>query len=357
VTSILYHLKASPLTTFCSLQVKVLSSALSSTLLIILSYPQKPHSVAQSTLLRFFIENLGEESLLLADMYYIFKNFVGVVLKARSCRKVNETSFSRFMEDIRCHPIFDKTSDHNSVLRAMGKVYGQYVDHKADHNDEAAGQPEASPLGVQCVATPMENPAASGTTLGKMQEALQFIKNVIPLVHMPTHLRSVNLAHATEVEGTSYKIVHQMSTNLDQYLPFREKAPSVRRIRQVGGPFDPQNLRTLPGFFSALVFRAVTFSTPYLFSHPPLLQSLDAWDELMSRIKNTVAEASTDHWYFCDPMVYGSATRRSVEIVPSLWSAAKSKWTLLSNNDQIDFCKFYHWLIKDMSDTLDKLSK
>jgi len=25
-------------------------------------------------------------------MYYIFKNFVGVVLKARSCRKVNETS-------------------------------------------------------------------------------------------------------------------------------------------------------------------------------------------------------------------------------------------------------------------------
>jgi len=148
-----------------------------------------------------------------------------------------------------------------------------------------------------------------------------------------------------------------MSTNLDRYLPFREKAPSVRCIRQAGGPFDSDNLRTLPGFFSALVFCAVTFSTPYLFSHPPLLQSLDAWDESMSRIKNTVAEASTDHWYFCNPMVYGSATRHSVEIVPSLWSAAKSKWTLLSNNDQIDFRKFYHWLIKDMLDTLDKLSK
>ena len=205
----------------------MLSNALSSTLSIILGYPQKPHSVAQSTLLRFFIENLGEESLLLADTYYIFTHFVGVVLKVRSCRKVNEAMLSHFMEDISRHPIFDKTSDHNSMLREMGRVYGQYVDHKADHNDEAAVQPEGSLPAVQCIATSIENPVALGTMLGKMQEALSFITNAVPLVHMPTCLRSVNLAQATEMEGVSCKIIYQMSTNLDHYLPFREKAPSI----------------------------------------------------------------------------------------------------------------------------------
>jgi len=224
----------------------------------------------------------------------------------------------------------------------------------SNHNGKVAGQPEASLPVVQGIATPMENPAALGMTSSKMQETLQFIRNAIPLVHMPTHLRSVNLAHTTEMEGVSCKIIHQMSTNLDHYLPFREKAPSIRRIRQAGGPFDSDNLRTLPGFFSALVFRVVTFSTLYLFSHAPLLQSLDTWEESMSRIKNTVAKASNDQRYFCDPMVYGMATRCSVDIVPSLWSAAEGKWMLLSNNDQIDFRKFYHWLVKD---TLDKSSK
>ena len=180
-------------------------------------------------------------------------------------------------------------------------------------------------------------PVALGTTSSKMQEALQFIRNAIPLVHMLTHLRSVNLAHTTEMEGVSCKIIHQMSTNLDRYLPFREKAPSIQCIRQVGGPFDSDNLCTLPGFFSALVFCAVTFSMPYLFSHAPLLQSLDAWEESMSRIKNTVTEASNDRQYFCDPMVYGMATRCSVDIVPSLWLAAEGKWTLLSNTTRSTF--------------------
>src|SRR5882762_8527539 len=342
--------EASLLTMFSSLQVKVLSNVLSNTLSIILGYPQRPHLIAQSTLLRFFVESLGEESLLLADMYYIFRNFVGVVLKARSCQNVNARVFSCFMEDIHCHPIFDKTSDHHSVLQAIGKVYRQYVDHKADRNSGAAGQLEASPPVVQCIVTPIESPLASGMTLVKMQEALWFITNTIPLVHMPTHHRSIDQAHATETEGVSCKIIWQMSTNLDRYLPFREKAPSVRCIRQAGGPFDPENLRTLPGFFSALLFCAVTFSTPFLFSHAPLLQSLDAWDESMSRIKDMVAEPSTDRWYFCDPNVYGTATRCSVDIVPSLWSAAEGKWMLLSDNNKIGFHKFYHWLAKDMSD-------
>jgi len=187
----------------------------------------KSPSIAQSTLLRFFVESLGEESLLLADMYYIFRNFMGVVLKARSCQNVNARVFSRFMEDIHHHPIFDKMSDHHSVLQAIGKVYRQYVDHKADRNSGAAGQLEASPPVVQCIVTPIESPLASGMTLVKMQEALWFITNVIPLVHMPTHHRSIDQAHATEMEGVSCKIIWQMSTNLDHYLPFREKAPSV----------------------------------------------------------------------------------------------------------------------------------
>src|SRR5882762_3992735 len=310
----------------------------------------KSPSIAQSTLLRFFVESLGEESLLLADTYYIFKNFMGVVLKARSCRKVNATVFSHFMEDIHHHPIFDKMSNHYSTLQVIGKVYGQYMNHKADHNNVGSGQPEVSLPVVRHIASPIENTVALGTTLGKMQEALWFITNAIPLVHMPTHRRSVNLAHATEMEGVSCKIMRQMSTNLDRYLPFREKAPSVRCIRQAGGPFDPENLQTLPGFFSALLFHAVTFSTPFLFSHAPLLQSLDAWDESMSRIKVMVAEASTDRRHFCDPNVYGTATRCSVDIVPSLWSAAEGKWMLLSDNNKIGFHKFYHWLAKDMSD-------
>jgi len=159
---------------------------------------------------------------------------------------------------------------------------------------------------VQCIATPWKS-SIIRDNIGQDAGSPPAHHKCDPLVHMPTHLRSVNLAHATEMEGISCKIVYQMSTNLDRFLPFSERRHHPFDVSDRWEvPLTLKILHTFSGFFSALVFHAVTFSTPCLFSHTPLLQSLDVWEESMSRIKNMVAEASNDRQYFCDPMVYGT---------------------------------------------------
>ncbi|KAJ7875756.1 hypothetical protein B0H14DRAFT_2568608 [Mycena olivaceomarginata] len=60
----------------------------------------------------------------------------------------------------------------------------------------------------------------------------------------------------------------QLFNRMDYTYPYREQAPSQRRVLEPDGPFAPSRVRTDAGMLSALIFRGVTFNTPFLFEYP-----------------------------------------------------------------------------------------
>jgi len=66
-----------------------------------------------------------------------------------------------------------------------------------------------------------------------------------------------------------------------------------------------------------------------------------AWMPGMSWCQGSKHSCQSIHWLlvFLQSNGIWVSHKTFVEIVPSLWSAAKSKWMLLSTNDQIDFRK------------------
>ncbi|RDB14935.1 hypothetical protein Hypma_016199 [Hypsizygus marmoreus] len=87
----------------------------------------------------------------------------------------------------------------------------------------------------------------------------------------------------------------------DKLLPFREHAPSRLRMQQADGPFSAEYARTRHGFFSALVWRGVTFGPAFANDHTnsAVFTSLEDWKESVD------ACGPQEESYFCDRSAYG----------------------------------------------------
>ncbi|KAA1479995.1 hypothetical protein DENSPDRAFT_789805, partial [Dentipellis sp. KUC8613] len=123
-----------------------------------------------------------------------------------------------------------------------------------------------------------------------------------------------------------------MARDLDRYLPFRENGPSVLAIRRAGGPFSPEHIRTKAGFFSALVFRGVTFSTEFAIQHRTLFHDLNDWNVYIQSVIDN-SPSSLPATYFCKKHAYGSTTDRSVDHVQKYWEVAEEHWETMVGLD------------------------
>ncbi|KAI0037628.1 hypothetical protein FA95DRAFT_1473767, partial [Auriscalpium vulgare] len=116
------------------------------------------------------------------------------------------------------------------------------------------------------------------------------------------------------------QLVEFVSTNLDRYLPFREKAPSVKRARTSQGPYAPEHLRTREGFFSALVFRTLVYGARYMFDHPFFFNNPTTLVQHNSSMTKPDGKPLPKS-YFVDNSIYGSRTSRTIADVERLWDA------------------------------------
>ncbi|KAH8103150.1 hypothetical protein BXZ70DRAFT_889519 [Cristinia sonorae] len=112
----------------------------------------------------------------------------------------------------------------------------------------------------------------------------------------------------------------------DFYLPFRELAPSRVKVTAVGGPYSLGHLLTRAGFFSVLVFRTITFSTPFLLQDDAIFfNNLDEF--------NAAIDPSRPAAHFCDVKCYGTPDpRRSPLNASKLWDLA-ARWTSFVMDD------------------------
>ncbi|KAF8059618.1 hypothetical protein FPV67DRAFT_1453989 [Lyophyllum atratum] len=133
----------------------------------------------------------------------------------------------------------------------------------------------------------------------------------------------------------------QLANAPDRFLPFREHAPSRRNILVGHGPFSKHYARTREGFFSALIWRGVTFSSEFALSteNPTLFHSLDHWNQ----VKIDLNKPET---YFCRKDAYGvPIAERSTDLVSKYWRASETfKWEELTKDGPVKFEDCWKWL-------------
>jgi hypothetical protein len=112
----------------------------------------------------------------------------------------------------------------------------------------------------------------------------------------------------------------------DFRLPFREKAPSRLRFRAEDGPYSPSTIQTNAGLYSAVIYRGITYGSPFS-RHPqsPMVFSdfLD-WEKQIALFqKSHPLPAVSDNEarrFFCKRNAYGqSIVNRGVENADDFW--------------------------------------
>jgi hypothetical protein len=156
-----------------------------------------------------------------------------------------------------------------------------------------------------------------------------FSKELSRLVRMLTilyaFLDSPNNPCNNITDKATKEFLRHVQKVADKKLPFRELAPSRMRILQPGGPFDPAHVSTPHAFFSAIVFRAITFGTRFLQEQTTMFQSLEEYRQLCAQLKD-----SGDS-YFEDCNAYGAWTQPCRPFAEEYWKAARDP-------------KFNYWL-------------
>lgn len=124
------------------------------------------------------------------------------------------------------------------------------------------------------------------------------------------------------------KMMKHVAQDLDGFLPFPRRAPSVLHAMSASGlidrPFDKSLL------FSAVSFRAVFFKSPYHFDHSTFLRD---YEEYRSRVANrpdhpsaVITPAVHTDTYWANPNSYsGGPHSPDVRLIRSYWESVSDK--------------------------------
>jgi hypothetical protein len=101
----------------------------------------------------------------------------------------------------------------------------------------------------------------------------------------------------------STPLMGKIQNNLDHYLPFRDRAP--QRIKSIGldGPYHPANIDTREGYYGALSWRGITYSTPCARDRS-MVYNLTKFKEWKSSLMHAVGVKDAEK-YMCNPKAYG----------------------------------------------------
>lgn len=134
---------------------------------------------------------------------------------------------------------------------------------------------------------------------------------------------SLQLVQSTNNTAVN-KVQLWMAEEMDYRSPLREFAPSRAIVR---AHFTATSTPTVTGFFSALVFRLITYNSRALRQTDPtmrkvLFHSLGEWDQYLQYLRNTFADQHED--FFCNPKAIGGhPLKRSPSHAAHYWEAAQ----------------------------------
>ncbi|KAJ8096048.1 hypothetical protein PM082_022706 [Marasmius tenuissimus] len=173
----------------------------------------------------------------------------------------------------------------------------------------------------------------SGLTLKGAIEFVTFLRNSIPLINYDPAQRPCFLPN-----------VQKALDRLNYHLVAREKAPSRLHILSPGGLYDPYNICTVGGIFSASMFWACFYDTEALrtLDHTFFFESLFEWLEFQAAVNR-------DDDFWCNKRAYGTTAGRTPLNTSGLWEGAQHLHRYLFEGERLTFRGVFEfmWLGKN----------
>lgn len=245
-------------------------------------------------------------------------------------RNVNRDAITDwFNENIDGLPITDQDSEEKKCLHRIASALEVHSFANTPLNIQLDSLPfvHAPPLDepfppIETLAallpprsyTPIEYQAPP--KVDQIERLLRMVTALYPLIES---LDATSTATDPHLRALHDAFLGDVKAFLDQRLPFRNLAPSRRKILEPSGPYSPLHSSTVPGFFSALVYRAITHSSPFLLdSGISFFPTLQQFQKCCKVTKTKTKE------YFCNPAAYGRPHGRSMLNAPVYWTAANN---------------------------------
>ncbi|KAG2015111.1 hypothetical protein CC2G_008407 [Coprinopsis cinerea AmutBmut pab1-1] len=253
---------------------------------------------------------LGPEALTLDwgwSMYTDFRPWYLVksnkVYKARTLRRSDASGFE---QALRSHPI----TKADTIEGRLYRTYRGLLDGSLSPSNTM------TPISV--------DPTAWGRLCTMLERCLVYVQDRPSITN----------------EGFQGKLID----DADYYLAFREHAPS--RVQTRSTIFHSSTIRTNVGIFSAVVWRGITYRTPFATNHRQVFKSYnDFIDTIRSVVNDDLTTPTTeDDSYFCRGDAYGSRNpNRSIQNASAYWKTiTKRHWPRMAASNPT-FQECWQW--------------
>jgi hypothetical protein len=203
------------------------------------------------------------------------------------------------------------------------KSHRLYVKHRTAPGPASASastSASASASASTSALSPSPAPTMVGNSVQRAAlKVIIFLEVVQPLLEGSS---AVQRPHVGHVAGEfQQEVVQQIAENLDKFSPFREKATTRSIINcSPSNPFRIEHIKTVTGFFSAVVTRVIFGSVGLLKDqHGLLYSSKEDWQMVKDRWGGA-------KWCKCGS-AYGSYSYQIVDDkAPATWWEVAEKW-------------------------------
>ncbi|KAA1470366.1 hypothetical protein DENSPDRAFT_685237 [Dentipellis sp. KUC8613] len=322
----------------------------------------KPYAVAQSWFIAGVIKYLGFPGLYLHDTWMAFERFAAYVLNLRHVpkRRVTQEDLDPFFLWLSNDSLIESEAEKHKAMQVIFHLSQQFVGLEPDDRAGSSSSgdapfnlssfsaipPPPAPISQPNSSAPGPSSAHATSSLKKLQDScLRFLRATFCLLDAP--IEGLVFSPPSSIsKDPNFMLLKAIADKPDFLLPFREKAPSVLAVRKEDGPFSPGYLNTRAGFFSALIFRGITFRCDFLVNHRTVFQSLEDWQTYRASL-----DPSLPPTYFCKTDAYGKNTKRTEDHIPLYWSAASETWESMvgPNRKPRTFKQFYDAIVKGRS--------
>ena len=280
----------------------------------------------QAYFIGHILTSIGPSCLFLDGVWDAWSNIQPQVLcKPKSAHIVDnlEREFASFDHHLSNHPITQKGSQEHRCAQSIWDCFTVYLDSRR----QTKGSRKALISNLQPSSSSISPGGSKRFPSAKPEMMLRYLLVLLPLLEADYHPPQSNISPEDKVRVKVLK-------NMDGLLPFREHGPSRKRIMMEDGPFSPANIQTKAGFFSALIFRGITFTCAIIQDNHVLFKDASDWNQVVKDIK---ARNLGDR-YISNPNAYTSYTFREPSLGDKYWITA---------NDP----KFNSWLFSRQPDT------
>jgi hypothetical protein len=323
-------------------QMKAVNEFLERVIIRWFNFPSDTNSRCQAYFVREIVDGVGFDGLLLDPIWKI-SEAVSFSLFRNTPRYPKQIHIREWAaRELARHPIALQGSEAHQLLQSIGVQFRRVFPAAATRLPSIASRTNTY-LGMTSIPSP-----GIPLSISAHPEAMDcFVVQISLLFPLLDVDESSDLAVREGLSGDRERrannviqFLSHVRSHADRLLPFRDSAPSRRRILEPGGPFGQEFLRTRAGLFSATIYRCVTHHTNFLFEQQRVFDGLTEWAKLYDRLSKTKPPT-----YFCNKNAYGGqyTASQDVRYIPAFWTAAQdtssSEW--LTADEPIQFENLY----------------